>query len=98
MVVQSRPDILSNTAFEPLFDTSASINRAGAPHPKLNLSSASAAFAMNRSNIASNQTNSFSRGSDGSKVNAGPSRLPVTHGSINASGFSNTASSHVRQV
>lgn len=99
MVVQSRPDILSNSTIEPFMDTSASItNRADGPALKHNLSSASAAFTLNPSRIASNQTNSFTRGSDGSKISAGPSKQPVTHGTITSSGFSNTASSHVFQV
>uniref|UniRef100_A0A5B7B487 YTH domain-containing family protein n=1 Tax=Davidia involucrata TaxID=16924 RepID=A0A5B7B487_DAVIN len=98
MLVQSRPDIISNSTTDPFLDTGAYIaNRADGPGLKCNLSSASATYTLTPPRPASNQTHSFTGISEGVKVNAGPSKLPATHGSATSGSFSTLASSQVLQ-
>lgn len=99
MVVQSGPDIYPNSTLEPFRDAAESIaNRNDGPVLKHHLSPASAAFSLNPSRITSNPTNSFTRGPGGSKINAGPSKQPVSHVSVPSNGYSKAAVSNVFQV
>ncbi|KAL8105514.1 uncharacterized protein LOC141676971 [Apium graveolens] len=98
MVVQSGPDIYPNSTFEPFRDVASSVpSRTDGPVLKHHLSPASAAFSLNPSRITSNLTNSFTRGSGGSKINAGPSKQHVPHGSVPSNGYSKTTVSNVFQ-
>ncbi|PSS01556.1 YTH domain-containing family protein [Actinidia chinensis var. chinensis] len=98
MVVQSGPEIMSSHTTEAFLDTGAfTTNRADGPVLKNNLSAASATYTRNPPKPAPNQTRSFVRVSEGSKANAGPSKLPAAHGNVTSSSFSSMASSHVLQ-
>uniref|UniRef100_A0A5B7B6Q9 YTH domain-containing family protein n=1 Tax=Davidia involucrata TaxID=16924 RepID=A0A5B7B6Q9_DAVIN len=98
MLVQSRPDIISNSTTDSFLDTGAyTANRADGPGLKHNMSSASATFTLTPPRPASNQTHSFTRVSEGPKANAGPSKLPAMHGSGTSGSFSSMASSQVLQ-
>ncbi|KAL1806773.1 hypothetical protein ACET3Z_029841 [Daucus carota] len=98
MVVQSGPDIYPNSTLEPFTEGAVSIaNSTDGIGLKHHLSPASAAFTINSSRIASNLTNSFTRGSGVSKINAGPSKQPVTHVSVPSNGYSKAAVSNVFQ-
>ena len=99
MVVQSGPEIMSSNTTEAFLDTGAfTTNRAGGPVLKNNLSAASATYTRPPPKPTPNQTRSFVRVSEGSKANAGPSKLPAAHGNVTSSSFSSMASSQVLQV
>lgn len=99
IVVQPRPDIISNSTPDTMLDTGASAairpDGRGRNH---NLSSASAAFTMPSQRSASNQIHPFPRVSDVPRVIAGSSKQPVTHGSVTSGSFPGPVSSHVLQV
>ncbi|XP_057485233.1 YTH domain-containing protein ECT4-like isoform X1 [Actinidia eriantha] len=98
MVVQSGPEIMSSNTTEAFLDTGAfTTNRAGGPVLKNNLSAASATYTRTPPKPTPNQTRSFVRVSEGSKANAGPSKLPAAHGNVTSSSFSSMASSQVLQ-
>lgn len=81
MVVQSRPDISSNSTTDLFIDKAASTaNRVDGRGLKHNLSPSSETLTRG----ASNQTSSFNRVSDGSKANAGPSKQPASSASAQA--------------
>ncbi|KAM7484926.1 hypothetical protein LguiA_000935 [Lonicera macranthoides] len=81
MVVQSRPDITSNSTTDLFVDKAATTaSRVDGRGLKHNLSPSSATFTRG----ASNQTSSFNRVSDGSKANAGPSKQPASSASAQA--------------
>ncbi|GFZ21650.1 evolutionarily conserved C-terminal region 7 [Actinidia rufa] len=98
MVVQSGPEIMSSNTTEAFLDTGAfTTNRSGGPVLKNNLSAASATYSRTPQKPAPNQTRSFVRVSEGSKANAGPSKLPAAHGNVTSSSFSSMASSQILQ-
>lgn len=99
MVVQSGLDTLPNTTLEPFRDAAVSIaNRTNGPGLSHDLSPASAAFTLNTSRITSDLTNSYTRVSGGTKINAGPSKQPATHGSVPTNNYTKAAVSNVFQV
>lgn len=92
------PFVVQNSSQDLLLDTgSSTANRPNGRGQKNNLNSSSAAFTMTPARPASNQTHSFARISEGLRTNAGPSNLPVAHGSLTSGGFPSSASSHVFQ-
>ncbi|KAK9288518.1 hypothetical protein L1049_016977 [Liquidambar formosana] len=98
LVVQPRPDIVPNSSPDHLLDTGSSTairpNGRGLKH---NLSSTSAAFTMTPPRPASNQTHSLARVAEASRATAGPSKQPVTHGSVTSGSFRSPTSLHVVQ-
>ncbi|KAK3007110.1 hypothetical protein RJ639_016179 [Escallonia herrerae] len=95
MVVQSGPDIISNSRTGSFLDATAStVNRADGAGRKHSLSPASATFTLNPSKGASNRTNSFTRATEGSKVSAGSSKHPT---GLSSGSFSSPTPSPVLQ-
>ncbi|GAB4825619.1 YT521-B-like domain [Ancistrocladus abbreviatus] len=98
IVVQSRPDVVGSSSTDPLLDTGTSAaSRAVSSGARQLLSSTSAAFTQNSQKLASNLTHSLARTADGSRVNSGSSKRPMTHRSSASSGLHHGASSVVPQ-
>lgn len=98
VVVQ--PDFIPNNSTDPLLDAAgvAFTNRPDGRSSKHGLASSSAAFPKYQSKPTSNQTNTLSKISEGSRANVGSSKMSLTHGSISAGSFPTPASSHMLQV
>ncbi|KAG8636504.1 YTH domain-containing protein ECT3 isoform X2 [Manihot esculenta] len=97
VVVQ--PDFIPNNSTDPLLDAAgvAFTNRPDGRSSKHGLASSSAAFPKYQSKPTSNQTNTLSKISEGSRANVGSSKMSLTHGSISAGSFPTPASSHMLQ-
>ncbi|PSR92470.1 YTH domain-containing family protein [Actinidia chinensis var. chinensis] len=109
MVFQSGPEFIPSNTTDPYLNTGFTANRTGGPGLnsftanraggtglKNNLSWASATLPT-VPKPASNQTRSFARVSEGSKANAGPSKLPESQENFTYGSFSSFPSSQVFQ-